>query len=61
MRRLALLVVCGAAALVPTLVHADPLPGAPVCPIFPANNAWNQRVDRLPVAKNSAKGSFLNY
>ena len=55
MRRLALLVVCGAAALVPTLVHADPLPGAPACPIFPANNAWNQRVDRLPVAKNSAK------
>ena len=23
------------------------------CPIFPATNAWNQRVDRLPVAKNS--------
>jgi hypothetical protein len=29
------------------------LPGAPKCPVFPANNPWNQRVDRLPVAKNS--------
>jgi hypothetical protein len=24
------------------------------CPIFPATNAWNQRVDTLPTAKNSA-------
>jgi hypothetical protein len=24
------------------------------CPLFPANNPWNQRVDRLPVADNSA-------
>ncbi len=30
------------------------LPGAPRCEIFPANNAWNQRVDKLPVAQNSA-------
>jgi hypothetical protein len=30
------------------------LPGAPRCPIFPADNPWNQRVDRLPVAANSA-------
>jgi hypothetical protein len=29
------------------------LPGTN-CPVFPADNAWNQRVDRLPVAKNSA-------
>jgi hypothetical protein len=55
MRPLALLTACCAAALLPTLVHADPLPGAPACPIFPADNPWNQRVDRLPVAKNSAK------
>jgi hypothetical protein len=33
---------------------ARPLPGAPDCPVFPANNPWNQRVDKLPVAKNSA-------
>ena len=31
------------------------LPGAPHCPIFPATNAWNQRVDRLPVAPDSAR------
>ena len=30
------------------------LPGAPRCPLFPANNPWHQRVDRLPVAANSA-------
>jgi len=31
------------------------LPGAPACPIFPANNPWNERVDTLPVASNSAQ------
>jgi hypothetical protein len=31
------------------------LPSAPACPIFPASNAWNQRVDTLPVAANSAQ------
>jgi hypothetical protein len=31
------------------------LPAAPNCPIFPASNAWNQRVDGLPVAANSAQ------
>ena len=30
------------------------LPSAPRCPVFPASNPWNQRVDRLPVASNSA-------
>ena len=34
--------------------HALRLPTAPHCPIFPATNAWNQRVDQLPVAANSA-------
>jgi hypothetical protein len=29
------------------------LPRAPNCPVFPANNPWNQRVDKLPVASNS--------
>jgi len=28
------------------------LPGTN-CPVFPADNPWNQRVDKLPVAKNS--------
>jgi hypothetical protein len=30
------------------------LPSAPRCPLFPSSNAWNRRVDRLPVAANSA-------
>ena len=33
---------------------ASPLPGAPRCPVFPTTNVWNKRVDRLPVAHNSA-------
>jgi hypothetical protein len=28
-------------------------PSAPGCPVFPASNPWNQRVDGLPVAANS--------
>jgi hypothetical protein len=39
--------LCGSAA-------ALRLPAAPHCPIFPASNPWNQRVDTLPVATNSA-------
>lgn len=44
-----------AAALIPALTGAHPLPGAPRCEIFPANNPWNERVDQLPVARNSAR------
>jgi hypothetical protein len=29
------------------------LPGAPKCPLFPASNVWNKRVDKLPLAVNS--------
>ena len=54
MKRVALL-----AALVLALgggsAQALRLPGAPNCPIFPANNPWNERVDSLPVAANSAQ------
>jgi hypothetical protein len=42
-------------ALAPALAAARPLPGAPSCPILPASNPWNQRVDRLPVATDSAR------
>ena len=35
--------------------HALRLPTAAACPIFPADNAWNQRVDALPVAADSAQ------
>jgi hypothetical protein len=30
------------------------VPGAPRCPVFPRSNPWNQRVERLPIAKDSA-------
>jgi hypothetical protein len=50
------LLTVGVLALVaiPALVSAHPLPAAPGCPIFPSDNPWNQRVDGLPVARNSA-------
>ena len=31
-----------------------PVPGAPRCPIFPADNVWNRDISHLPVAPNSA-------
>lgn len=34
---------------------ATPLPGAPACPVLPADNAWNARVDTLPRAPGSAR------
>jgi hypothetical protein len=46
---LSLLLLSAPAAL------ASPLPGAPRCPVFPRDNAWNQRVDRLAVAPDSAR------
>jgi hypothetical protein len=49
----------GSSALLLSLAGATaralPLPAAPRCPIFPASSTWNQRVDRLPVAANSAQ------
>jgi hypothetical protein len=53
-RRLGFAVVAISLALVPALVGAHSLPGAPKCKVFPRNNPWNQRVERLPVARNSA-------
>ncbi len=49
-----LLVLIGAVAVVAASAQAARLPSAPNCPIFPPTNAWNTRVDRLPVAANSA-------
>jgi hypothetical protein len=56
-RRLLALFAAGAlaGAVAPALVAAHPLPAAPRCPMFPANNPWNQRVDRLPVAADSGR------
>jgi hypothetical protein len=46
---LAVFLACAASA------SALRVPAAPKCPIFPASNAWNERVDTLPVAANSAQ------
>jgi hypothetical protein len=45
----------------PLLLAVLALGGAPAtpsiagCPVFPASNPWNERVDKLPVAPNSAE------
>jgi len=55
-RRLLVPLACAAALLLGgASAHALRLPGAPGCSIFPANNVWNERVDTLPVAANSAQ------
>jgi hypothetical protein len=41
--------------VLPGLGGAHSLPGARACPVFPRNNPWNQRVNKLPVAANSAR------
>jgi len=51
--RSSLLVAAGALLLAGSAANASRLPSAPRCTIFPASNAWNQRVDALPVAANS--------
>ena len=51
MKRAAL--VAAAVCAVPGAAHALRLPAARGCPIFPKTNAWNARVDRLPVAADS--------
>ena len=54
MRRL-LVVTASALLLGGGTASALRVPGAPRCTIFPANNAWNERVDTLPVASDSAQ------
>jgi len=46
-----------AAVLIPAGAPAASAPSRPAiggCPVFPSTNAWNERVDGLPVARNSA-------
>jgi len=50
-QRLLVIAVCG--LTLAGSAYASRLPGAPGCPVFPASNAWNERVDSLPVAANS--------
>jgi hypothetical protein len=52
--RVSVLMTTLVAAAAPAAV-AHPLADAPGCPVFPASNPWNQRVDQLPVASNSAR------
>jgi hypothetical protein len=54
-RRVLFALACCPVAVLPAAVRASPLPGAPNCPLFPTDNPWNQRVDRLPVARNSPR------
>jgi hypothetical protein len=53
-RPAAVLAVSTALGCAGASAHALRLPSAPRCPVFPASNPWNQRVDRLPVARSSA-------
>ena len=53
MRRALLFVCLGLLLLGGSTAHALKMPSAPRCPVFPKSNAWNQRVDTLPVAANS--------
>jgi hypothetical protein len=54
-RRLAFVAGLAVALLAGSSAHALRLPSARRCPVFPASNAWNQRVDKLPVAADSAR------
>jgi hypothetical protein len=38
----------------PNSTLASSLPAAPNCPVFPASNVWNKRVDALPLRADSA-------
>ena len=49
-RALAALAAAGALALAGSSANPPRIAG---CPVFPKDNPWNQRVDRLPVAANS--------
>jgi hypothetical protein len=55
MKRLATVPALALALLAGSSAHALRLPAARHCPVFPANNAWNERVDKLPVAGDSAQ------
>jgi hypothetical protein len=54
-RHWAMAAVLGTMSLTGSSAQALRLPAARHCPVFPANNPWNQRVDHLPVASNSAR------
>jgi len=53
--RLAFAAAVAAVLLTGSSAEALRLPAARHCPVFPLSNAWNQRVDTLPVASDSAQ------
>src|SRR5688500_19748162 len=53
MRRFVLLAALSLLAGTAAAGPSARLPQAPACPVFPASNPWNQRVDKLPVTPNS--------
>jgi hypothetical protein len=53
MRPLSILVALCALATGGAAASAARVAGAPGCPVFPADNSWNRRVDSLPVAAGS--------
>lgn len=55
MRILTTLALALAAGALAAPAAAAPLPGAPACPILPPGNVWNQPVDTLPRAADSAR------
>jgi len=55
MKRRLLPLACLAVLLGGSSAEALRLPAAPRCTVFPKSNPWNRRVDRLPVAANSAE------
>jgi hypothetical protein len=54
MRRLTIAAAVLAASAAAGIASGHPVAGAPKCQVFPKSNPWNQRVDKLPVASNSA-------
>ena len=55
MKQLAVAAVLAVALLSGSSAQALRLPAARRCPVFPRNNPWNQRVDKLPVAADSGR------
>jgi hypothetical protein len=55
MSRLPLLLLVCTVALGGSTAQALRIPTAPRCPVFPKSSPWNQRVDSLPVAADSAQ------
>lgn len=49
----ALVMVLCATVSTATVAAGDAPPSLESCPVFPASNVWNRRVDRLPVHPNS--------